>query len=44
VEGVDATVKVGVSGRAGVTGDHDDGAYGTVLGDKAGRVATKIPG
>jgi hypothetical protein len=41
VEGVDAAVQVRVARGDGVAGDHDNGADGAVLGDKAGGVATK---
>jgi hypothetical protein len=30
---------VGVAGGAAVSGDHDDGAHGTVFGDETGCVA-----
>lgn len=39
VEGVHATVQVSVPGGAGVTGHHEDGAHGTVLGEQTGRLA-----
>lgn len=38
-EWVDATIKMGISGRRGIPSDHDDGAHGTILGDEAGRVS-----
>lgn len=38
-EGVDATVQVGEAGGGGVTGNHEDGADGAVLGEEAGRLA-----
>lgn len=39
VEGVDAAVKVGVSGGAGIASDHDDRADRSVFGDETGCVA-----
>lgn len=39
VEWPDTTVQVRVAGGATVTGDHDDGAHGAVLGDEAGGAA-----
>ena len=41
VEGVDTAVQVRVARGDGVTGDHDNGADGAVLGDKTGGVATE---
>ena len=43
-EGVDAAVEVGVAGRDGVAGHHDDGADGAVLGDEASGVAAEERG
>ena len=36
MERPDTTVKVRVAGGAGVAGNHDDGAHGSVLGDETG--------
>lgn len=39
VEGIHATIQVSVPGRRCITGDHKDGAHGTVLGQQAGGFA-----
>jgi hypothetical protein len=41
VEGIHATVKMGVSSSPRVTSDHDDGADRAVFGDETGSGSTK---
>ena len=40
VEWVDSTIQVAISGSAGITGDHEDRADWTVLGEKTSTVST----
>lgn len=41
VEGIHATVQMGVSSSPRVTSDHDDGADGAIFGDQAGSCSTR---